>query len=160
MGDPVTHVHEAAHGWFGNGVRIQCWEDFVLSEGTVTYLAARAIGVVDGASAEQDTWDDYQQRLKSSVSAGDRLAWPSGCNNVDVLNLYQGGIPYYKGAFFYRAVEKIVGKAKLDQALSVFYKKYVGKAAGMKDMLDTIKTETGFDPTALAEQWLQSKGIP
>ena len=36
-----TNVHEAAHGWFGDGIRIGCWEDFVLSEGTVSYLAAR-----------------------------------------------------------------------------------------------------------------------
>ena len=28
-----VNAHEAAHGWFGNGVRIDCWEDFVLSEG-------------------------------------------------------------------------------------------------------------------------------
>ncbi|HLU67370.1 MAG TPA: M1 family aminopeptidase, partial [Kofleriaceae bacterium] len=38
-----VNAHEAAHGWYGNGVRIACWEDFVLSEGTVTYMAARAL---------------------------------------------------------------------------------------------------------------------
>ncbi|HTV18023.1 MAG TPA: M1 family aminopeptidase, partial [Polyangiaceae bacterium] len=41
--DEGTHLHEAAHGWFGNGVRLECWEDFVLSEGTASYLAARGL---------------------------------------------------------------------------------------------------------------------
>ena len=37
-------------------MRIACWEDFVLSEGTVTYLAARAIEAVDARvdAAERD----------------------------------------------------------------------------------------------------------
>src|SRR5439155_6115404 len=38
LGDAETHAHEAAHGWFGDGVRIACWEDLTLSEGTVSYL--------------------------------------------------------------------------------------------------------------------------
>ncbi|MCX5744328.1 MAG: hypothetical protein NT062_17700, partial [Proteobacteria bacterium] len=44
MADEETQAHEAAHGWFGDGVRLRCWEDFVLSEVTVSYLAARALG--------------------------------------------------------------------------------------------------------------------
>jgi aminopeptidase N len=41
MGREVDQVHEAAHGWFGDGVRLRCWEDFVLSEGTASHLDAR-----------------------------------------------------------------------------------------------------------------------
>ena len=33
MDSEETLVHESAHGWFGDGIRIGCWEDFVLSEG-------------------------------------------------------------------------------------------------------------------------------
>src|SRR4029078_12018950 len=53
MNDEETHVHQAAHGWFGDALRLRCWEDFVLSEGTVSYLAALVIGKVSGAAAEQ-----------------------------------------------------------------------------------------------------------
>ena len=53
MNDEVTHAHEAAHGWFGDGIRLACWEDFVLSEGTVSYLSAHVLGQVAGADAEQ-----------------------------------------------------------------------------------------------------------
>ena len=47
IGDEETNVHESAHGWFGDGIRIACWEDFVLSEGTVSATSpARALDVV------------------------------------------------------------------------------------------------------------------
>jgi len=160
MGDETTHVHEAAHGWFGDGVRIRCWEDFVLSEGTVSYLTARAIGGAKGASAEQDVWGDYQTRLTQAVASKDHVAWPSTCNEVDVLKDLFTSIPYMKGAFFYRAVAGEVGAEKLDQVIADFYVAHVGKAAGMQDMLDAIHAKTGFDPEPLANVWLKKTGVP
>ena len=160
MGDKTTHLHEAAHGWFGDGIRLACWEDFVLSEGTVTYLTARAVGAVQGAAAEKKVWSEYDGELTAAVQEKDHVAWPSTCNQVDILKDLFTNIPYMKGAFFYRAVEKQVGRAKLDLALHVFYSAHVGKAARMQDMLDTIKAETGFDAAPLAHEWLQKLGVP
>lgn len=160
FGDETTHVHEAAHGWFGDGVRIACWEDFVLSEGTVSYLTARALGGAKGAAAEQKVWEGYEQRLQQAVAAKDHVAWPDSCNQVDILKDLYTSVPYMKGAFFYRAVAQQVGVEKLDQVIASFYAAHVGKAAGMADMLATIQAETGFDPRPLADTWLRKKGIP
>lgn len=161
MSDPVTHAHEAAHGWFGNGVRIRCWEDFVLSEGTVSYLAARAIEAVGGAAEGQAVWDAYKADLDDAVANADTIAWPSTCNVIDLINdPLWSTVPYMKGAFFYKDVEAQVGAAALDAAIAKFYATYGGKAAGMQDMLDTIKAETGFDPGPLAQGWLKSLKTP
>jgi aminopeptidase N len=161
MSDPITHVHEAAHGWFGNGIRIRCWEDFVLSEGTVSYLQAHVTGAVRGQAAEDATWADMRAELMGAVAGGDGIAWPESCGQVDILRdgLFSS-IPYMKGAFFYKAVEAQVGKPALVRALARFYRERKGQAAGMQDMLDTIRLETGFDPAALAQSWLRSRGIP
>jgi len=157
MSDQITHYHEAAHGWFGDGVRILCWEDFVLSEGTVSYLAARALQAVEG----RDVWATYTTELNDAIAAGDTIALPSTCNAIDLLHdPLWSDIPYMKGAFFYRAVEQQVGAAALDRAIAKFYRDHVGGAASMQQMLDTIHTETGFDPTALANGWLRSLGHP
>jgi aminopeptidase N len=157
LGDPVTHYHEAAHGWFGDGVRIACWEDFVLSEGTASYLAARAMAAVDGV----DVWPSYQADLDAAIAAGDTVALPSTCNAIDLLHdPLWSDIPYMKGAFFLRAVEQQVGQAAFDAALKKFYQQHVGQAATMQQLLDTLHTETGFDPTALADGWLRSLGHP
>jgi aminopeptidase N len=162
LGAAEVHAHEAAHGWFGNGVRIECWEDFVLSEGLASYLAARAIEAADGPAAGTAIWADYQDQLERAVERGDTIALPdSSCNEIDILtHAIWSNIPYMKGAFFMRAVETAVGRAELDAALRAFYEANVGRAARMQDLLDAIETDTGFDPSALADDWLRSLGTP
>jgi len=157
-----VHFHEASHGWFGNGVRIRCWEDFVLSEGPADYLEGRMVTALRGAAAGDDYWANEEAQL-AALQAGTegKIAWPDSCGVVDVLedgNLREA--PYVKGALFLRAVERRVGVDNLDAALAAFVAEYIGKAAGMQDLLDTIQTETGYDPTACATAWLRSEEAP
>jgi aminopeptidase N len=156
MADEVTQVHEAAHGWFGDGVRLACWEDLVLSEGTATYLAARALEGTAGASVSDVVWQGYEDELNELTALGtSHVAWLPTCDAIDVL---QSGLfsrnPYIKGAFFYRGVELKVGRAELDEALRTFYERFGGQAAGMQDMLDVIEEVTGYDADACAQAWL------
>jgi hypothetical protein len=159
--DEAIHFHEAAHGWFGDGVRLRCWEDFVLSEGTVTYLAARALGQVVGEAAGTDAWNDIERELDFYVDREDMIVWPDSCGEVDILEsgLFSR-LVYMKGAFFYRDVADEVGAEVLDDVLARFYELHAGEAAGMQDMLDLILAETGFDPTGLADGWLRQLGRP
>jgi aminopeptidase N len=158
MNDEVTHVHEAAHGWFGDGVRLQCWEDFVLSEGTVSYLSARVLGQVAGAAAEANVWAEYQSELDDAVAEGGAPAWPTGCNKIDILEdkLFTN-LPYMEGAFFYKDVATKIGADQLDTILGDFYKAHRNKPARMQDMLDAIKAASGFDPTPIAEARLRKQ---
>ena len=161
MSDEETHAHEAAHGWFGDGVRLACWEDLTLSEGTVSYLAARGLEAVAGAGAGSALWSSYASRLASVVKSEDRIAWPKAtCNEIDVIHDLWNDVVYMKGAFFYRAVEKQIGQKALDRAIARFYAEQRGKAASMSDMLVTIQLETGFDAAPLAAEWLEKKGAP
>jgi hypothetical protein len=160
MGDEETHAHEAAHGWFGNGVRLACWEDLTLSEGTTSYLAARSLEAVKGEAAGNAVWQDFEYQLDSVISRDDKIAWPETCGAIDVYHDLWNSVPYMKGAFFYRAVEQQVGRDAIDQVIAAFYAEYKGEAATMQDMLDVIERETGFDPSALAEGWLRSMGRP
>jgi len=162
MGDPQTHAHEAAHGWFGNGVRIACWEDFVLSEGVATYLAARAIEHSAGEAAAAEIWSSYLARLnRLQASPGNKIAWPQGCGVVDILEdgLFSDA-PYVKGAFFFRALEAAIGRDALDQVLASFFSQFVGRAMRMQDLLGFLGSETGYDPTECARGWLQSEQVP
>lgn len=162
MGDASTHIHEAAHGWFGDGVRIACWEDFVLSEGTVSYLTARATGAVLGADAEAAVWSSYEGRLQSAMqSSALKVAWPEGCGEIDILeDRLFSSVPYMKGAFFYRALERRIGVDVLMGALAVFYTEHVGGAATMSELLDVIAVESGYDPHACARAWLREEQVP
>jgi aminopeptidase N len=156
MADEVTHVHEAAHGWFGDGVRLRCWEDFVLSEGTVSYLTARALGKVAGPATEARVWADYQDELDAAIAEGGAPAWPTGCNQLDILadKLFTN-LPYMQGAFFYKDVAAQVGADRLDQVISDFYLAHKNQPASMQQMIDAIRAATGFDPTPIAETRLR-----
>jgi len=155
------HAHEAAHGWFGNGVRLRCWEDYVLSEGTVSYITARALEAVRGKEAGDAIWSLYGGRLSQVIQDNDALAWPTTCNQIDLPHSHLSTlIPYMKGAFFYRAVAAQVGVTRLDEVLGTFYRVHVGKSASMADMIATIEAETTFDPAPLVATWLRGLGNP
>lgn len=158
---PLTHVHEAVHGWFGTGVRIACWEDFVLSEGTTSYLAARAIGQVAGADAEQAIWDDYADELATVLEDEDIIVWPQSCGAVDILKdgLFSNTV-YMKGAFFWRAVADLADADVLDAALARFYEQHVGGAATMAELVSSVEADTGLDLQPLVTKWLRSRGNP
>lgn len=158
MADEVTHAHEAAHGWFGDGVRLKCWEDFVLSEGTVSYLAARALAVTGGATLERQVWAEYQRELDDAIAAGGAPAWPTGCNQIDIIrdDLFTN-LPYMQGAFFYKDVAAAVGVDVLDGVIGRFYRAHKNRAASMQEMIDAIKRDTGFDPTPIANARLRAR---
>ena len=158
MSDEVTQAHEAAHGWFGDGVRLRCWEDFVLSEGTVSYLAARAIASVGGPADEARVWAEYQGELDDAIATGGSPAWPTGCNQIDILKdkLFTD-LPYMEGAFFYKDVAAQVGVDVLDRVIGTFYRAHKNQAASMQQMIDAIKADTGFDPTPIAKARLRAQ---
>lgn len=160
INNPQTHAHEAVHGWFGNGVRLACWEDFVLSEGTAEYLAAVLLGEMYGAQKEKAAWDQYHSRLVTAVANNDIVARPAGCGSIDILTDLFSDIPYVKGAFFFKELEQEVGRTELISALAKFYKENRGKASGIDELLLVIEQSTGFSTQTLAQQWLYSKGIP
>ena len=78
MADESVHVHEAAHGWFGDGIRLACWEDFVLSEGAATYYEARVVEEVGDPGAGAAAWAALDQELVNLRNAGGgAVAWPA-----------------------------------------------------------------------------------
>jgi len=158
IGDEDTNVHESAHGWFGDGIRLQCWEDFVLSEGTVSYLAGRALDVV-APTVGATVWMNYTNQL-AAVKGTDPV-WPQSCGAVDVVkdHLFTEA-PYMRGAFFYRGIAEKVGAVQLDQVLAAFYAAHAGGSARMADMLALIQQMTGYDPTACAKTWLLDPVLP
>ncbi len=161
LGSEEVNAHEAAHGWFGNGVRIDCWEDFVLSEGTATYLAARAL-----AESGVDLWPDYECGLKSVCEgAANTIVYPATCDAIDIFNdPLWSYTPYMKGAFFWKTVSEILGEDALDQVFSDFYQANVGQAANLQDLIDAAKA--GATPEQVTQietaetDWLHTLACP
>jgi hypothetical protein len=167
--DEEAQVHEAAHGWFGDGVRIACWEDFVLSEGTTTYITARALEQVGGPSV----WDYYVDDFLVGICEGgsgdptlvNTIVLPDTCGEIAFEESDLWSItPYMKGACFYEEVADLVGADLLDEVIAEFYTTHVGNAAHMQDMIDLIRARTdAANHAALdsaVDDWLLSLECP
>jgi aminopeptidase N len=153
-----TNAHEAAHGWYGDGVRIACWEDFVLSEGVVTYMAARAL-----AESGVDLWPEYDCQLKAICAGGSNTtALLESCGEIDLINhdLWSSA-PYQKGAQYFREVAALLGEDTLDAALGEFYQAHVGKAARMRELVELLKSKgKSAEIEALTVAWLETEACP
>ncbi|MBK9030159.1 MAG: peptidase M1 [Myxococcales bacterium] len=160
LGDESVHVHEAAHGWFGDGIRLACWEDFVLSEGAATYYEARVVEEVGEPGAGAAAWATLDQELVNMRAAGGGgVAWPASCGMVDVLTIFSR-VPYVKGALFLRAVERKISRVTFDLVMREFYDRHGGGAAGVTDLVTTIREIGGYDATACAASWLGERAVP
>lgn len=162
FGNPEVHAHEAAHAWFGNGVRLACWEDFVLSEGTTTYLAARAMDQVGGP----ELWSEYGVELEliCATGEGNTVVLQDGtCNTFDFLNEWSLA-HYMKGACFYEAVADLMGWDALDAVLRDFYQAHALGAARMEDMLTLLRARVAASDRqaldALEVAWLRTLACP
>jgi aminopeptidase N len=159
-----TQVHEAAHGWFGAGVRLGCWEDFVLSEGTVTYMTGRAMDKVDGPNL----WPVYVDNFLAPIcegSAVNTIVMPEGCGEIDFESSDLWSLaPYMKGACFYEDVADLVGADVVDAAIADYYQAHVGSTGRMREMIETLKEHS--DPShanaidTLVTEWLLTEACP
>ena len=153
MTDIETQIHELIHGWYGNGIRIGCWEDFILSEGVTSYLTARVMGQVIGPEAEAELWSVYAEDRSDWENTE---AWRDGeCTLFTVEGTEIWSLaPYRRGAFFFKKIADEIGAEKLDAAFATFYQENQGRSARFADLLDHIEAQTGFDAPTLAHNTL------
>jgi len=158
MAEPLTHLHEAAHGWFGDGVRIRCWEDLVLSEGTASYLSVHVLEALGETAAADSAWTKYEDEASAPTTGP---VWQSTCGEIDVLDssVYSEQT-YARGALFYRALEERVGTSGLEDALRQFYADFQGEAARFEDLLGVVQKATGYDAHQCATDWLSGTSAP
>jgi hypothetical protein len=154
----LTHAHEAAHGWYGNSLRIACWEDFVLSEGVASYLAAKALGAVLGGEAEAQIWTSYQVRLDGAEAKHSGPVLETSCTLESAIEggLYSS-LSYMRGAWFFRSLEDQVGEDVVLRALQSFYSEHRSQAVRMTALIAHLESETSHSLALLTQAWLRSE---
>lgn len=165
FGDEETQNHEMAHAWYGDGVRIACWEDFVLSEGTTTYITARALEQVGGPSQWDYYVDDFLTPACTGRDVNTTVLPDQTCNEIDFLQHDLWSLAtYMKGACFYEEVADLIGPEELDAILAEFYAEHAGTAARMQDMIDLIVARSEAADRAAIESavqdWLRTEACP
>ena len=97
----------------------------------------------------------YTTELARRSAATDQV-WPQSCGAIDIIkdNLFTHA-PYMRGAFFYKGVADKLGADSARPRARDVSTGARRRRGTMQDMLDTIKTVTGYDATACAQTWLE-----
>jgi aminopeptidase N len=154
-----VHAHEAAHLWFGNSLRIACWEDVVLVEGVVKWLETVIRGQFEGEEWEAERWTELKDRAQEAQAEGDHAVRPAGCGGADASVLLDT-ITYNKGAWFFHAIEGRIGRDVLLSALGTLYAEHAGRALTTQEAIEALGLSAGEELRDLVPTWLESTGWP
>jgi leukotriene-A4 hydrolase len=141
-----THLitHELAHAWTGNLVTNATWEDFWLNEGWTTYAETRITEILEGVDiAALIAVYDEQRLIKEIERVGvesqlSQLKVPSEGRDPDTTVTI---IPYYKGCFFLKECEYVVGRERFDAFIQKYTGTYQFQSLTTEDFLDFLKGE-------------------
>lgn len=143
-------VHEVAHQWafnlVGNDQLREPWLDEALAQYlTLRYLeasgpSARALGYLNHWRGLWNAAPDREQPIGLPVAA------------------YQGGaysgIVYGKGLFFFRELERALGREAMDELLRAYFGGYAWQLVGREDLEALAEKTCGCQLGPLFERWV------
>ncbi len=144
-----TALHELAHQWFGDSLRLGDWSDVWLNEGFATYaelLWAQSQG--EDAQALVDRWYDM---LSNAPVRG--LIATSAAQLFDTSS-------YQRGALTLHALRQAVGDPAFRSILSTYVARYTGRSVRTADLLAVIGEIGGEIGLDAVRPWIDGPGIP
>jgi hypothetical protein len=156
-------THELAHAWTGNLVTNATWQDFWLNEGWTTYAETRITEILEG----KDVTDLHLAfNEKQLIEIMQRVGMDSPQTQLKVpadkdADSYATSIPYYKGCFFLRECEYVVGRERFDVFIQKFMASFQFQSLTTEAFLDFLKVELPevFEKVDV-HKWIYETGLP
>ncbi len=153
----MTIAHEVAHQWWAIAVGNDSIRNPFVDESLANYSAILYFEDRYGKEAAERMIDLH---LASSYSAGRMLAGKDAPANLPAAsyagNLQYAAVIYGKGALYYRSLRKAVGDEVFFESLREYYRKFAGRIAGPRDLLEIVQARA---PEAGAEtiyrRWIE-----
>ena len=159
-------AHELAHSWSGNLVTNATWRDFWLNEGFTMYIEERIQELVYGPErAAMETVLEIEALKEEMASLDER----DQILHVDLAGRDPDegftGVPYVKGAFFLRTLEKTVGREAFDPFLRSYFDRFAFQSITTADFTNYLKTNLLAARPETAEkidveEWVEKPGLP
>lgn len=159
-------AHEIAHAWAGNLVTNATWSDLWLNEGFTTYIENRIVEQIYGrprAKMEQvlEKWR-LQEELEKLETRDQVLHLDLTGRDPDAGSTL---VPYAKGAFFLRYLERVFGRRRLDEFLRDYFDEFAFQSITTKQALKYLNDRLLSDnpllvSTAEIEDWVTKPGLP
>jgi aminopeptidase N len=152
-GDLVV-VHELAHQWVGDLVRLAAWQHLWLNEGFATYVEWLWLER-EGLVTVQEQFDTFMSDL---VPADDPF-WTALPGDPGPDTLFAGAV-YVRGALTLHALRQAVGDDDFFRILRAWTSSQAGAAVTTDDFVALAEQESGRDLDALFQTWLYTAGKP
>lgn len=157
-------THELAHAWTGNLITNATWQDFWLNEGWTTYAETRITEVLLGKDIH-DLHAVYDSKRLLAVmerlgmdTPTTALKLPDDEKDADTFTTL---VAYYKGCFFIKECERVVGRERFDKFIHKYMKSFQFQALTTEGFLDFLKAELPevFEKVNV-QKWVYEPGMP
>ena len=150
-------LHEAIHGYFGNGDIIDGWASFTMSEGVTQYLTYRGLEASLGLQGADEAWVRSRELLARSLA---RKPQPLVAPVEGDVNAYFSSVPYELGAWSLRMAEQRLGRERFDALLGELARDNFGKPISVSQWADFLTSRTAIDFVAFYRTWGTLSGVP
>ena len=164
--DEFFRAHEAAHQWWGSGVRQASYRDKWLSEGLASFSALWYVQVERKTSEQYFKFlDQYQADVQADhadvgpIWLGTRLETP------DVPRGYQVMV-YEKGAWVFNMLRvlmldlRTMHDDRFTAMMRDYYQTYLGRPATTADFQRVVEEHMGMPMDWFFDEWVKGTAIP
>ncbi|HSG43269.1 MAG TPA: leukotriene A4 hydrolase C-terminal domain-containing protein [Anaerolineales bacterium] len=157
-------THELAHAWTGNLITNATWEDFWLNEGWTTYTETRISEILEGEEYGQliDTagYLDLLEEMKRFGIDSDITCLKYSQKGLNPDEIFSG-IPYIKGSYFIKLLERFVGRERFDAFIQKYISAHKFQSLTTEAFVTFLKQELpdAVEKTDL-DEWLYKPGLP
>jgi aminopeptidase N len=150
----IVVVHELAHQWYGDSVRLAAWQHIWLNEGFATYAEWLWLER-EGLSTPQEQYETLGQ-----IPAEDPF-WAAtiGDPGAATTDLFHPAV-YQRGAMTLHALRIEVGDEAFFDILAEWASSRAGQAVTTEEFIELAEKISGEDLDALFEAWLSTPGRP
>jgi aminopeptidase N len=151
-GDLVV-VHELAHQWYGDALRLDAWQHIWLNEGFATYAEWLWLEH-EGLSTPQEEFDDI-----AATAPAEFWQTTIGDPGAQIEQLFDASV-HYRGAMTLQALRKTVGDEAFFDIVRTWASSQAGGTVTTDEFIALAEEESGQQLDELFRVWLSTPEKP